>query len=240
MTATAAALEFPPLLTGIAVPGDPYEAALQSVREEVEPGAVFYGSDPHVLETAFVLAPETSLEDAMPVVFAVTLGLNDAIGALAPPKVALHLVWPDRVRVNGALCGKVRAAASTDDPKAEPDWLVLGLEVPIQSAPGAEPGLNPNETNLYEEGCGDLTGPDLVEAWARHTMNWLHIFLTEGFQPLHAEWRVKAHGYGEDIDYPEPGKFLGLDERGGLILKDGAGTTRILPLTRLLSSRKRP
>ena len=67
-------------------------------------------------------------------------------------------------------------------------------------------------------------------------MNWLHIFLTEGFEPLHAEWRAKAFQIGETIDYPENGTFLGVDERGGMLLKSPAGETRILPLSRLLEA----
>ena len=67
-------------------------------------------------------------------------------------------------------------------------------------------------------------------------MNWLHIFLTEGFAPLHAEWRAKAHGLGDEITYPEAGTFLGLDERGGMILKRQSGETALLPLTRLLGA----
>lgn len=228
-------LEFPPLLTGRAVPGEPFDAALASVAGEVEPGAVFYGLDETVCRAALVLAPEVPLGEAMAVAFAPALGLNDALGALAPPEVAFHIVWPDRFRVNGGLCGRLRAAASTGDPAVEPDWLILGIEVPVLPVGAAEPGLNPDETCLHEEGCGDIAAEDLVEAWARHTMNWLHIYMTEGFEPLHREWRGKAHGLGSEVDYPATGTFLGLDEWGGMILKDGAGT-RILPLTSILES----
>ena len=236
MTDGKGGLDFPPLLTGIAVTGDPLAAALSSVTDEVEPGAVFYGTDATRLEVALVLAPETSLAEALPVTFAVGLGLNDAIGALAPPEVALHLVWPDRVRVNGALCGRMTVRAATRDPDTEPDWLIIGLDVPLLAAEGVEPGHAPDQTCLFEEGCGDLTAPDLVEAWARHMMNWLYIFLTEGFAPLHEEWRAKAHGIGEEIVYPEAGTFVGLDERGGLILKRPDGETALIPLTSVLSA----
>ncbi len=87
-------------------------------------------------------------------------------------------------------------------------------------------GETPDQTCLHEEGCGDVTASALIETWARHMMNWLHIYLTDGFEPLHREWLQKAHGR-------EDGTFIGLDEHGGLILKDG-DATRILPLTQLL------
>ena len=228
-------LEFPPLLTGIAVAGDPFEAAKASVAAEVEPGAVFYGTDPGRMQTAIVLAPEEPLESALRVSFAISLGLNDALGALAPPEVGVHLVWPDRIKVNGAFCGTMTFAASTDNPQVEPDWLIVGIEIPVVLPGDSEPGHDPDRTSLYEEGCGDLMLPDLIEAWGRHMMNWLHIYLTDGFEPLHREWRAKADGLGEPITYPEAGTFIGLDEWGGMILKSD-DATRMLPLSRFLET----
>ena len=216
-------IEFPPLLTGIAVPADPWEVALAGARADVDPGTVFYGIDEATLRVAILLAPEEPLQDAIRASFAVSLGFNDALGALGPPEVALHLVWPNGIKVNGAHCGHMRAAANTDDPEAEPDWMVLALDVPVIAETD---GSNPEETALHNEGCGEVMIPDLIEAWGRHMMNWLHIYLTDGFEPLHREWLQKADGR-------EEGTFLGLDERGGLLLKDDKGT-RILPLTDLL------
>lgn len=229
MTDGTRALQFPPLLTGVAVPGDPFDAALASVAQEVEPGAVFYGVDPARMQTAVVLAPEEPLETALRVTFAITLGLNDALGTLAPPEVGVHLVWPDRIKVNGAFCGEIRVAASTTDKTSEPDWLIVGLEVPMILPGETEPGHDPDRTALAEEGCAEILMPDLVEAWGRHMMNWLHIYLTDGFEPLHREWRAKGDRLGDSVTYPQEGVFIGLDENGGMILKTGE-TTRILSL----------
>lgn len=229
------AITFPPLLTGIAVPGDPFEAALASVAVEVEPGAVFYGIDPSVMRAAIVLAPEEPLDHAVRAVMAVGLGLNDAIGALAPPEVAVHLAWPDRIKVNGAMCGRLRAVADTADPRAEPDWLIVGVEIAVVPETFADPGQAPDRTSLHEEGCGEISVPDLIETWGRHMMNWLHIYLTDGFEPLHREWLTKADGRGGDLTYPAPGRFVGLDEMGGLILKCG-DTTTILPLSSMVEA----
>ena len=221
----AGGLEFPPLLQGLAVAGDPFAEACRAATD-ADPGTVFYAPSDAAMEVAILLAPETPLAEAVKVSFAASLGLNDALGALAPPEVAVHLEWPDRVRVNGALCGRLRAAASTSDVQVEPDWLVIGLDVKITPTGDEDPGAAPDRTCLHDEGCGNVTSSDLIEAWARHMMNWLHIYLADGFEPLHREWLVKAHGR-------EEGHFIGLDEHGGLILKDG-GATRILPLTQRL------
>lgn len=227
-------IEFPPLLTGLAVAGDPFDAAV-AAAEKADPGSVFHSPDEETMQAAVLLAPETPLSEAITVSLAVALGMNDAIGALAPPEVGFHLEWPDLFRVNGASCGGLRARASTENPDAEPDWLVIGVEVPVRTPMSAEPGRTPDRTTLEAEGVGGLAVPDLIEAWAKHMMNWLHIYLTDGFQPLHAHWCTRAYRIGEAVETPEAGVFVGLDERGGMILKDDAGT-RILPLTRLLEA----
>ena len=225
-------IDFPPLLTGLAVAGDPFVTACGAAAE-AEPGTVFFSPDEDSLQAAVLLAPETPLAEAISVCLAVSLGLNDAIGTLAPPEVGFHLEWPGSFRVNGAICGGMRVQASTTDPAVEPDWLVIGLHVPVRGVISEHPGLAPDRTTLHAEGCQDIAVPDLTEMWARHMMNWLHIYMTEGFGPLHAHYCARAHRIGEDVESPEPGRFVGLDERGGMILKDETGT-RILPLTRVL------
>lgn len=226
---------FPPLLTGLVVAGDPFEAACAGATA-VDAGTVFYSIDENTLRAALVLAPEMPLSDAVYVSFAVSLGLNDAFGALAPPETAFHLEWPANFRVNGALCGGMRMRASTGVLDAEPDWLVIGLNVPVVAIAATEPGIIPNVTCLHAEGCGHITSRALLEAWAHHVMNWLHVFLTEGFQPLHAAWEPRAHQLGKKVESPQPGTFVGLDEKGGMILK-GLDNTRILPLTDMLEGR---
>lgn len=226
---------FPPLWRGEPVPArlDPFEKALAAVMVEPEPGRLYWSQDVAAMRAAVVLAPEMALADAMGALFAVQLGTADAIGALAPPEIAVHFVWPDRMTVNGALCGRFRAAASTVEPGAEPDWLVIGAAVPVRPVPGREPGEHPGETTLSDEGCAEITAPRLVESWSRHTLVWINRFLDDGPGPLHRAWTAKADALGESVARPEAGLFVGLDERGGMLLRR-AGRTELLPLTLLL------
>lgn len=226
---------FPPLLHGAAGRGDPFAAAVAGAEAEAEPGRVHYEARDDMLRVAVVLAPEMPLADAMGALLAVQLGLSDALGALAPPEVAVQFGWPDRLLVNGGLCGRFRAAAATDDPGAEPDWLVIGMEVDIIPAPDFNPGAHPDRTTLHGEGCGDVTAIDLIEAWSRHMMGWLHTFMSEGFAPLHGAWGGKCADLGADVTLPEPGRFLGLDEKAGMILRRADGDA-IIPLSTMLES----
>ena len=225
---------FPPLFTGFQAPpgADPMAFAVAEAANDVEPGLLVWSPDPERMAAALILAPECALEEAMAMVFAAAIGLSDALGALAPPEVGVHFTWPGGILVNGARCGRVRAAASTGDPAAEPEWLVVGVEVPVLTPIGWQSGDDPGRTYLHEEGCGEVEALPLLESWSRHTLVWINRWLDDGMAPLHAEWRAKSQEIGTERD---GSRFVGLDELGGRILqKDGA--TEITPLSSMLGA----
>ena len=230
---------FPPLMRGLPA-ADPFAAARAGAAAGAEPGTIAFDVD-DALRAAIVLAPEVALEDAMAMWPACGLGLHDALGALGPPEMAVRLDWDGGVRVEGALCGRVRAAASAPDPEAVPLWLVLGIEVPWRLEV-ADPGLAPDRTALLEEGCGDLEPSRLLESWSRHTLGWIHRWEEEGAAPLHAHWGGLLTGLGAEATVavdgaPLTGRFLGLDERFGMLLRSDAGTASIPLSSRLESDR---
>ena len=60
-------------------------------------------------------------------------------------------------------------AASTHDPEEIPDWLVIGLELPLWLETDA-PGQTPDQTSLYEEGCAEVGAVNLLEVG--HAIRW--------------------------------------------------------------------
>ncbi len=217
--------QFPPLLTGEVVPRhtDPFDKAVSRAIAGVDSGTVFYSEAADTLRAALVLAPETPLEEAIQAVYVAEIGLAESLGALAPPEVPVHFQWPDRIKVNGALCGSVRFAADVSEPRAQPDWLVIGIEVPFSSM-SSEPGESPNETCLYEEGCVDIAPMALLESWSKHTLLWLTYFMDSGFERVHNEWRPRCDTLGKMIEQPRPGIFVGLDEKGRMLLRQDVMT----------------
>ena len=231
---------FPPLFRGMEVERgiDPFAKARAEAALGCDAGTVVYNIGADRLAAAIVFAPEIPLEDAMAMLPVCGVGFQNALGALAPPEVAVHLTWQGGILVNGAACGGLRAAASTGDPAAEPEWLAIGLAVPLIPDDPDAPGATPERTSLYEEGCVDVAPDRLLESWSRHTLVWINRWSEEGVRPLHAEWRGLAHGMGEEIELDRPGgalhgTFVGIDERFGMLLRQGEAT-RLLPLTDLL------
>jgi biotin-(acetyl-CoA carboxylase) ligase len=228
---------FPPLLSGQAVDGqvDPFEKACALAALGCDGGVVVHNVSVNELRAAIVFAPEVVLQDAMAMLPVCGVGFQNALGALAPPEVAVHLQWDGGILVNGASCGAFRVAASGDDPDAVPDWLVVGVQVPLWDL-GEDAGAMPDQTSLYAEGCAEVDATQLLESWAKHMLVWINRWSDEGTKPVHTEWLGLVHGVGEVTElYGQSGTFLGVDERFGMLLRDG-DETHLFPLTKLLEN----
>ncbi len=222
---------FPPLLSGHEVPtGDcPFAHAVTMAREGCDAGNVTYARGQDTLRAAIVFAPEVTLARAAMMMPVCGIGFQNALGALAPPEVAVHLQWNGTIRINGAPAGRLRMAAEPADPAQVPDWLVVGLEVSIF----APEERTHERTALMLEGCGDVEPAHLLEAWARHSLLWINRWEEDGNPPIVREWRGLAHGIGEAIE--GRGTFSGLDEDFSMVLRDDTGT-KLVPLTDLLET----
>ncbi len=223
---------FPPLLAGHPVQGgeDPFDRAQAMAALGCDSGTVVYSIQADLLRAAIVFAPEVPLSDAMAMLPLCAVGFQNALGALAPPEVAVHLGWEGAICVNGARCGRLRVAASTSDPGEVPDWLIVGWELVLLQTAEA-PGHTPDITALYDEGCADVSPVQLIESWSRHMLTWLNRWQEDGNAPLHAEWMGLLRGVGEPL--ADHGVFLGTDERFGMLIRDGSDT-HLRPLTQLL------
>jgi biotin-(acetyl-CoA carboxylase) ligase len=120
--------------------------------------------------------------------------------------------------------------ASTGDPQEQPDWLVVGLDLAMES-PQDNPGTDPDRTYLSEEGCADITPDQLLEAWVRHSLYWINRWLDEGPRPVHDTWRALARDLGEPVEIDgNKGTFVGVDENFGMLLRTGEDTI-LVPLS---------
>ncbi len=233
---------FPPLFTGEAVSGatDPFAKACTKAMIGCDAGLLVHSITPDRISAAIVFAPEKPLEAAMSAMIACGIGFQNAMGALAPPEVAVHLGWQGQIYVNGGISGRLRAAASDTDAGATPDWLVIGLEIDLLPKSDGETGDTPNQTALMMEGCGDISPIRLVESWSRHTLVWINEIETGNPAKLHEQWRGLAKDMGKDVSLQFKGEnlsgsFVGVDEQFGMLLRNGKDT-RLLPLSGCLET----
>lgn len=230
------AVVFPPLMSGHEVGGvsDAFAIAQSKAAMGCDAGLIVYNLGLNSLSAALVFSPEVPLSRAMSMLPTCAVGFQNALGALAPPEVAVHLEWGGGIRINGARCGSFHVAASDETAEAVPDWLVVGFTLPLWPE-SDRPGDTPDATALFAEGCADVEAPRLLEAWARHTLNWVNRWEQDGPRALHEEWRGLAHALGEEITHDgKTGTFMGVDEDFGMLLRDANGSTHLIPLTTLL------
>ncbi|MCQ0092319.1 biotin/lipoate--protein ligase family protein [Roseovarius sp. M141] len=226
---------FPPLFSGLDAAGaDPFALACSNARGVCDAGLVCYDLGDDQLRAAMVFAPEVPLRDAVCMLPLCGVGFQNALGALAPPEVGVHLGWSGEIHLNGGRCGALKIAASDDDPGAVPAWLVVGLSLDLWP-PSQDTGLTPDATALYAEGCGEVEPPTLLEAWVRHTLAEINAWMDDGPARLHRNWLTVARGLETDMTVAgHHGTFIGVDENLGLLLKTDDGV-RLTPLTSLLT-----
>lgn len=222
--------QFPPLFTGQDAAGrDPFELACTTADQGCDAGLVIYDLAPDILRAAIIFAPDVPLEAAAAMLPICGVGFQNALGALGPPEVGVHLGWDGSIYINGGRCGALRMAAP-GLPDQEPDWLVIDLTLTLWPT-SDDTGLTPDETALYAEGCAEVDAVALLEAWVRHTLVGINAWSDGGTAQLHREWSGLVHGLDSQITVAsQTGTFVGLDENLGLLLKVGTKTV-LMPLT---------
>lgn len=221
--------QFPPLLTGHELkPGQSpaRKAASGAAKGKYSAGDLLWLRDHDTLDYAIVLEPETSRTDALQMIFTQMVALGDAIGAIAPPEVAITYHWPNKILANGAFIGTVDAILSDqDDANGCPHYMVIATRIRVRPPEQVtDPGYDKNYTTLWDEGCGELDAMTVLDSAARHFTTWVHNWEEDGFQSVltHLDGRMEQSHELEVAG--KTGTFLGLDENANLLLKQDGGT----------------
>jgi hypothetical protein len=206
--------DLPPGYTLKLCVADAFASACQAAREGAADGFMLMVDRQDRCEAALVLRPLDPILPALTLAYVGLLGLHDGLAAVAPAETPASIGWPDRLQVNAACVGGIRIEAGPLVEKGGmtdvPDWLVLGITVQMTGSGDDMPGTDLAYTNLHEEGCGAVTVPQLIEAFARHLLHWLDRWQEEGFEPVR---RAVLH----DLD----DKALGIEPNGDALLDEG-------------------
>ena len=228
--------QLPPLLTAVKVPsGQNVMAKALASGATAEVGTVFYGEDTDVTDIALVLGPEVPLRKAGQMLYAMMIGVGDAIGALAPPEVIVAYQLPGYVLLNRGRAGAVWISA---DPAAGredmPSWMVVGVRIDMAVRTGNEDVWRDESgleyTSLAEEGAGFISRTRLIESICRHFLAWVNRWQDDGFRPLHDLW-VQRLESGSEMVLADGSiaEWVGLDEDGAALIKLDGKPVGLLP-----------
>lgn len=211
--------DLPPGYTLRLCVADAFDTACQAARDGAEDGFMLMVDRQDRCEAALVLRPLDPVQPALTLAYVGLLGLHDGLAAVAPAETPAGIGWPDRLLVNAACVGGITVAhgplVEKEGMVDVPDWLVLGITVQMFADRDDDmPGTELDYTDLHEEGCGEVTVPKLVEAFARHLLHWLDRWQEEGFEPVR---RAVLH----DLD----DKALKIEANGDAWLENGAVKT---------------
>ncbi len=162
--------------------------------------------------------------------FVAALAVADAVNAFLPDHAALK--WPNDVLVDGAkisgiLIEQVESVAIVgiglnvlDVPKQTP-YPVTSLATLTRRADARR--------RLPQAGEVEVARELLLDAFAR----WLDVWQSSGFEPVRAEWLLRAHPLGTKLHVSTSaeaieGCFGGLDDDGALLLHTAQGLRRLL------------
>ena len=224
----------PPILTPIPVVKnvDVFAKAI-AVAGKSETGTVLYSENPEYVEVAIILSPEVPKIKCNQMLYIMMVASGDAIGALAPPEVAVTYAFPGFIFLNRGEAGlvKIEVAPSNDD-QSIPDWMVVGLKLRLNN----NIEINENEihadiTSLADEGGGYVSRTRAIESLSRHFLAWISQWEDEGFKPVTEVWnkrreetKVITLKNGQEVSW------VGLDENGLAIVKSNAKELFLSPI----------
>jgi len=175
-----------------------------------------------------IVRPDCSLAEAAQFSFVTAIALGEAIGSVAQPQIDVTYKWPNDVLLNGRKVAGILLESRADaDQRLE--WLVIGVGANVNSFPS---DTRLPATSLHFEGCpASVSAVDLLEAFTRHLLSWINVWLEEGFAPVREAWLRHAQGLKQEIEVRLPhetlsGIFSDLDPQGTLVLTLPDGDTR--------------
>ena len=214
---------FPPLLKGHRIPVNksPVKRAKAMVAKgELGAGDLVWVDDQNNLRFCIVLEPEVSRSRCGEMLFLMMVAFGDALGALAPPEMAVTYKWPNDIQLNDASIGVCDLEVSTEETAGVPEWMIVSLDITIKPENIMhDPGYEVWQTSMWEEGCGDISRTELLESTSRHFLNCVHSWSEEGFKSIHEQWVGRICEKEKMVDGLFEGEFIGIDENGNALIK---------------------
>lgn len=188
-------LTLPPVFAAVHVAADAFTAARGMAVAGGEAGTLVLadlGPVASRLELAVILEPDRPAADCFAALPITMLAMADALAALGPPMKPIGFAWPDRLLLDGAELGRACLALPKPAGEAVPAWLVVGIDLRRHFADDTtEPGRTPDRTALLEEGFGEVTANEIVEAFARHLLHWVDRWQSDGLGEATGHYRAR-------------------------------------------------
>ena len=175
-------------------------------------------SEPGNLYLSLILRPYCPVNRAPEIGFVTSLALYDAIKEFLPES-KLILKWPNDLLVrNRKMAGIILEAMPPVS--GQVDGLILGVGVNISHCP-ADNQVRLPATCLTAEREESIETLSVLEKFVQALHKYLYVWRSEGFAPILQQWQMQTYPHGTRVSVgqsPE-GRFVGLSEKGELLLE---------------------
>lgn len=182
-------------------------------------------SDNGNLFMSFLLAPDVPLERLPELSFVAGLAVLDTLEPIVEREHALTLKWPNDVLLDGAKIAGILAESFETPSNSERKamrWAVIGVGVNVEQHPKVDV-VYPT-TDLKNSGVEIISAKIILSRLIHHFILRYDQWTRDGFSPIRAAWRARAHMLGEAVrvnreeDVVE-GVFRDVDLQGRMILE---------------------
>jgi len=181
------------------------------------------------LYLSMILRPCCTAARAAELGFVAALGIGAALRALVPRSERVTYKWPNDVMLNGRKIAGVLLETETGA-QTLPDFVVVGVGVNLAVSPGR---TEFPATSIFEEGFCPVPPETMLAEFTHCFESWVTTWQSEGFAAVRAAWLAAAAiRRGEPIHvrahaHTLSGRFIDIDEGGGLLLDCAEGCRRI-------------
>ena len=184
-------------------------------------------SPPGNLYLSLVLRPSGPPLRAPQLGFVAALALSDALAPYAAGH-ELRCKWPNDVLLDGRKLAGILLESETGGGEAV-DFVIVGMGVNLIAAPdGTEfPAISLKTARIVPPSPAMA-----LAAFAAHFDEWHRCWEERGFAPIRNAWLQRASGVGQVIRVrleraSFTGRFLDIDDEGGLLVEDAGVQRRI-------------
>ncbi|MFC3124708.1 biotin--[acetyl-CoA-carboxylase] ligase [Pseudoroseomonas globiformis] len=209
--------------------GEPAGLAIMARRQSAgrgTQGRVWHAPDGN-LSLSVLLRPSTPARDIAQWALLTAVALGCVLASTLPSTAAMTFKWPNDVLLDGGKVAGILAEAALDQDRVA--WLVLGIGVNLSAAP---------ELQDRPSAClADVAPPPLPENFADRLLpelaRWSQLAERDGFAMIRQAWLKRGPVLGSPLKVRAgknelAGTFLGLDERGRLLLLEDRGGTHVV------------
>lgn len=229
--------DFPPILTGhpVKAPANAFATACRrAAAHELGAADLVWARSTECAEMALILEPEVARRQSLQIKPLFFNAIADSLGALMPPKTAVHLRWPNSILINGAVAGDIHFALAPSGPDEVPDWLVVGARIQVLSPHvDCEPGDALDLTSIRDEGGSELDRTQILRSLSAHMLSWLMNWQDDGFRAASDHCIARVEGYEDEARFTIAGetlrgRVLGISDDMQLLVRLADGKTLAL------------